>query len=100
MEEKRKHPRKVVHPDIAFLAANGERVEAVCRDISLGGAFVETDRPAPFNATVTVFLKLPGFDREIAVKSTVRWTKQDGMGVQFGLMGARETHALVSLISP
>ena len=98
VEEKRKHPRKEVHPDIAFEAADGEIVEAACRDISLGGAFVETEKPAPFNSTVTIYLRLPGFEQDIKVKSTVRWTKKNGMGVQFGPMGARETHALVSLL--
>jgi hypothetical protein len=27
----------------------------------------------------------------------VRWTRSDGMGVQFGLIGARETHAITEL---
>jgi hypothetical protein len=28
----------------------------------------------------------------------VRWTKQDGMGVQFRLLGARETHAITEIM--
>ena len=99
MQEKRKHPRKNIHPDVAFEVAGGERIEAICRDVSIGGAFLETNRPAPFGAKVTVFLRLPGLEKEVAVASTVRWTKPDGMGVQFGVMGARETHALVTMIS-
>lgn len=99
MEEKRKHPRKVLHPEVAFESAEGERVEASIQDISLGGAFIATDQPAQFGSKVKIFLLLPGLDREVVVESTVRWTKPDGMGVQFGLMGARETHALVSLLS-
>lgn len=99
MDEKRKHPRKPINPAMAFESAPGERIEATCADISLGGAFIETAKPAAFGSNITVFLRLPGVEQEIAVKSTVRWTKSDGMGVQFGVMGARETHALVTLIS-
>lgn len=99
MEEKRKHPRQSVHPGVAFVAPNGEKIEAVCRDISLGGAFLETPNPAPFGAQITIYLRLSGIDHEVEVKSTVRWTKPGGMGVQFGLMGARETHALVTMLA-
>jgi type IV pilus assembly protein PilZ len=61
--------------------------------------FVETPTPAPFGAAVLVYLRLPGMKQEVAIRSTVRWTKPDGMGVQFGVMGARETHALTELLS-
>ena len=88
-----------MHPDVAFEIEAGKRIDATCRDISLGGAFLHTSAPAPFGAQVTVFLRLPGLEQEVSVKSTVRWTKPDGMGVQFGLMGARETHALIAMIS-
>lgn len=99
MQEKRKHPRSPISPAVAFQSAAGERIEATCRDISLGGAFIETASPAPFGSTVTIYMRLPGIDQEVAVKSTVRWTKTDGMGVQFGVMGARETHALMRLLA-
>ncbi|EYF08651.1 Hypothetical protein CAP_2511 [Chondromyces apiculatus DSM 436] len=69
-------------------------MEANCRDISLGGMFVETTTQVPFGATVTLYLPLPGM-HNTTIKATVRWTKPDGMGVQFGVMGARETHALM-----
>jgi type IV pilus assembly protein PilZ len=61
--------------------------------------FVETPTPAPFGATVIVYLRLPGMKQEVGVRSTVRWTKPNGMGVQFGVMGARETHALTELLA-
>ena len=52
-----------------------------------------------------VFIELPGLLDEdgkpavAVVTSTVRWTTPDGMGVQFGPMGVRETHALVRALS-
>ena len=46
-----------------------------------------------------MFLRLPGLNDEAKVKSKVRWTETTGMGVQFGMMGARETYALTKLIA-
>jgi type IV pilus assembly protein PilZ len=95
--EKRQHPRKALQVPIAF-DFNGARVEAVCTDLSIGGAFIETNHVAPFGTAVRVYLRLPALETEVTVDCTVRWTKPEGMGVQFGLMGARETHALVQTI--
>jgi type IV pilus assembly protein PilZ len=76
----------------------GREVEATSRNIGLGGMFIETTEAAPFGASITVHVPLPGFRAPVAIQSTVRWTLRDGMGVQFGAMGARETHALMQLI--
>ena len=98
MSEKRRHPRKEVRISVAFSLGDGRRIEAVSRDMSIGGAFVETDSPAPFASTLPVDLLLPGAKQAIRVTSTVRWTQRDGMGLQFGLMGVRDTHALTELL--
>lgn len=98
MPEHRQHPRKVIHPPVAFQIGDGPRVDAICHDISLGGMFIETATPAPFGATVKVYLQLPGLRQETTVTGVVRWTKPTGMGVQFSMMGARETHALMQLL--
>jgi hypothetical protein len=96
--ENRQHPRRELHPPVAFQVGDAPRVAAVCHDISLGGMFIETETPAPFKATVKVFLTLPGLKDESVVTAVVRWTKPTGMGVQFGVMGARDTHALMQLL--
>lgn len=98
MAESRLHPRKQVHPPVAFQLQGGPRVDAVCSDLSLGGMFIETPSPAPFGTRMTVFLTLPGLKSEVSVDAIVRWTKPTGMGVQFGTMGARETYALTKLL--
>jgi type IV pilus assembly protein PilZ len=99
MREKRQHPRKVVQVGVAYQVGDGPRVDATCCDISLGGMFIETPTPAKFNEDVLVFLRLPELKDEAKVKSKVRWTEPTGMGVQFGMMGARETHALMKLVA-
>ena len=99
MAENRQHPRKSIKLTVSFTAPDGARTEAVCRDISIGGMFIETASPSSYGAEILVHLVLPGLLQGSDVRSIVRWTQKGvGMGVQFGTMGARETHALVELL--
>jgi type IV pilus assembly protein PilZ len=68
------------------------------RDISLGGMFIVTEQPLPFATEIVVHVMLPGHKSEFALPSVVRWVGGGGMGVQFGLIGARETHAITELV--
>ena len=99
MQEKRRHHRKEVSQAVAFSTDTGPRIAGVCRDLSLGGMAIETDLPALFGETVVVYIKLAGLPDESKIRGVVRWTKAAMMGIQFGLMGARETHALMALLS-
>ncbi len=68
------------------------------KDISVGGMFVITDHPLAFGAELVIHVLLPGQKAPSALPGVVRWSRQgEGMGVQFGLMGARETHAITEL---
>jgi len=67
-------------------------VVAVGRDISLGGIFVDTDIPYLFGEHVLIYLALPHDARSMSLPATVRWTCPSGIGLQFGLLGARDTH--------
>jgi type IV pilus assembly protein PilZ len=102
--ENRKHPRKPHDTAVTFEVEGAPRAQGECRDISLGGMFILAASPPPYGAKVRVFFTLPdlkeGIGIEVAVDSIVRWTKPEGMGVQFGVMGARETHALTTLLGP
>jgi type IV pilus assembly protein PilZ len=60
--------------------------------------FIETPTALPFGTKIVVMIRLPGLHQEAKVESIVRWTQPTGMGVQFGPMGARETHALTELL--
>jgi hypothetical protein len=75
-----------------------ERIAGRARDISLGGMFVESSTPFAFGADVTIYITLPGQKSAFALPGVVRWLRgSEGMGVQFGLIGARETHAITEL---
>jgi type IV pilus assembly protein PilZ len=71
-----------------------ERVGGRAKDISLGGMFLETTSPLGHNAALVVYVHLPGEKAPFALPGIVRWTRPDGMGIQFDLLGARETHAI------
>ena len=99
MAENRRHPRTSVTSPVVFQSGEGPRIQAEARDVSLGGMYIETSAPLPYGTAVRVYLRLPGLKQETRIDSIVRWAEPTGMGVQFGVMGARETHALTSLFS-
>lgn len=94
MLEKRAHPRTPCN--IAVSCTVGENsFSGVALDVSIGGMFIETPvAPPAFGSQLTIAFALPGSDRELSVEGVVRWNKPSGFGVQFGLLGARDTHAL------
>lgn len=85
---------------VTFAVGEGERAEAVCHDLCLGGAFLATTHLAAFGSELLIYLELPGIDGEVAVRATVRWVKAEGMGVQFASLGIHETRAIMSLVKP
>lgn len=68
------------------------------RDISLGGMFVESQEVPAFGAELTIVVRLPGTSADARLPGVVRWTEASGFGVQFGLLGARETHDIANLL--
>ncbi len=63
------------------------------RNLSMGGALVAARR-LPMGHRVTVWFRIPTLETEIESKATVRWSTDDGIGVQFDGLRARETWAL------
>ncbi len=63
--------------------------------------YVQTPQPLPFGMDLVVHVTLPGMKIPLAMPAVVRWTRPgEGMGIQFGLIGARETHAITELTRP
>ncbi len=96
--EQRQHPRKALHPRVSVRTPQGD-VVARCADISLGGAFIETEAEVTFGSQVDLVFEFPVVQGDCVITGVVRWTKPGGFGVQFATMGARETHGLVALLS-
>jgi hypothetical protein len=74
-----------------------ERAPGVARDISVGGMFIETALSVRFGSAVFVGFSVPGQSEPMLLPAIVRWTKADGMGVQFRLLGARETFVITQM---
>ena len=96
--ELRRDPRKPVAYQVEFTNSLGERMSGICRDVSVGGMHIETSHPAPFGSKVTIYMQFKGMRAPAALPGIVRWIRQNEMGVQFGLLGARETHAITSML--
>ncbi len=98
MIEQRRYSRSPMNQPLTFSTKGGEAREGMAMDISVGGMFVRAANPAPFGAEVVIRTNLPGSSEEHVLPGVVRWTRPDGMGVQFGLLGARETHLITEIL--
>lgn len=92
--DKRKFERVPLHRSVTLVDETGTLSFGEARDISIGGMFIE-GVTAPFGSPVTV--EIEGL--EDVLPAVVRWVRDDGVGVQFGLLGVRETHAITEIVA-
>ncbi len=99
MSEKRKHPRQQVDLS-ATVSAEGvsQVIEGKIRDLSIGGMFFLCEEKVAFGTKVTVHIHFPKPSGTLALPAVVRWVGEDGVGLQFGLTGAKETHAIAQVL--
>lgn len=98
MVELRRYNRAPVEVPVEFVQKGATaRSPGRSKDISIGGMFIVTDQPLPFKTELVVHLSLPGHKAPFALPGVVRWTGSGGMGIQFGLLGALETHAITEV---
>jgi Tfp pilus assembly protein PilZ len=96
--EQRRYARAPINTPASFsMKGKPDKTEGLAKDISVGGTFIETTAPAAFGADVIVHLVLPGATERMAHPGVVRWVRDGGMGVQFGLLGAVETHLITEI---
>ncbi len=99
MNDLRRYQRAAIDVPVEFAAkGKSDRAPGHATDISLGGMFIQTDQPLPFSTEIVVHVTLPRQRAPFALPAVVRWAGPRGMGVQFGLIGARETHAITELV--
>jgi type IV pilus assembly protein PilZ len=80
--------------------SGGESINGRAKDISVGGMFIESETKVSFGTEVTIVLRLPNTKANSRLPAVIRWLNPGGFGVQFGLLGARETHAISELLKP
>jgi hypothetical protein len=98
VQEKRRHERVGFRVPVTCTRQGGPEVQGVIVDLSVGGVFIEAPSSPPFGASIVIHADLPGAPK-LALAAVVRWTKPHGFGVQFGLLGAVETHALAAIVA-
>ena len=96
MTEKRKHQRVPLGSTVRCFLDDELVAEGRGRDLSLGGLFVVSSTKLGFGQRLRVELTVE--DVQLLVPAVVRWSTAEGMGLQFGLLGARETHAILGLM--
>jgi uncharacterized protein (TIGR02266 family) len=79
-------------------ADGGDFVDAVTRNIGLGGAYILTDMPEPVGAVLEIEVRIPGDEPGIPVRAQVRWNTAPaddedsaGMGVRFSPIDVEAT---------
>lgn len=94
---KRQYERYPVSVRVSFLSGE-QTIDALSRDLSLGGMFVDTGDALPYGTQFELTLVLPALPTPTALPATVRWSGPTGMGVQFGTLRAQQTWAINQLI--
>lgn len=98
MLEQRRHARVPIDAPLTFTVKGKEEWhEGVGRDISVGGISVESPLTLAFGTTVELNVQLPGSDEIFMLPGVVRWARAGRIGVQFGSLGARETHLITEI---
>jgi len=98
--DKRRFERAPIEEPVVIDVENEWTALGTSGDLSLGGMFIEAvdgTLAIPFGTPVVVHVRLSG--ELIALPAVVRWTRSGGIGVQFGSLGARETHAITEAVA-
>jgi hypothetical protein len=98
VHEKRAYSRINISAEAVCTTEGGAVVVGKTRDLSVGGAYIESQDIPAFGSKVVCAITLPG-QGEVRIQAIVRWTKPDGFGLQFQLLGAKETYAITKLAS-
>lgn len=99
MIEKRKYPRQKVELAATLSEeGTGEAVEGRVQDLSIGGMFFLCHSKLPFGTKVKISVDFGPSLGTQQLPAVVRWTTPQGVGLQFGLLGARETHAIAQIL--
>jgi PilZ domain len=98
VHDKRSHPRVPLTVEVTCEVSGGASILGRAKDISVGGMYIESETEVSFGTQVSIVLRLPNTKADARLPAVIRWIKPGGFGVQFGLLGARETHAISELL--
>ena len=92
-DNRRSATRHDVDMECRIQIGTGTAEETRLGNLSMGGAFI-IGRRVPMGERVKVWFRIPTHENEIEAAGTVRWSTEQGIGVQFDGLRARETWAL------
>ena len=96
--DKRSHRRASVELAVSCERPDAPPISGTVRDIGIGGVFIEAAEQPAFGTVVVIVGRLPGASHDLRLPGIVRWSKSNGFGVQFGSLGAQETHAILTAL--
>ncbi len=76
-----------------------QKVESTIGNLSLGGAFVTLGRRLTIGTPVWLSFRIPTREEPIETEATVRWSSDEGIGVQFDGLRAAEVYALTRMFA-
>jgi type IV pilus assembly protein PilZ len=98
LQEKRVHPRAPIEIAATCEGPDQTSFAGIIKDISMGGMYIEAAEVPVFASKLTIVCQPPGAPAPMRLPAVVRWLKPGGFGVQFGLLGARETHLIARVV--
>lgn len=78
---------------------HGEPFAGVTTDVGLAGCHIESSHTPTFGTALVVAMRLPGSPDLSRLPAIVRWVGKGSFGVQFGLVGARDTRIIAELMA-
>lgn len=96
----RRRNSRVERPEDVWVLwkCDGREVVSPVRDISVGGIFIETQRPRSAGAVAKVYFLVP--DGQIRADAVVRHVKPDGgVGLKFTAVDAEDRRKLMALVT-
>ena len=85
-KNQRKHPRTLCSIITEYMVDDLTHRDFI-KNISLGGAFIESRHALPLNMVISQSFFFPNFEIPIRSNSKIVWTAPDGFGVQFEIVG-------------
>ena len=85
--DQRRHPRTPCSIITEYMVENQIHKDLM-KNISLGGAFIESPRTFPVDLVVSQSFFFPNFEIPIRSNSKIVWTDPRGFGVQFDILDA------------
>ena len=85
-KDQRRHPRTACSIITEYMV-HGQLHKDLIKNISLGGAFIESRNAIPLNLVISQSFFFPNFEIPIRSNSKIVWTAPHGFGVQFEILG-------------